>query len=480
MRVGAVLALVALVCLGCGGDDAGGDCDLGALRSELAGASPGATVAMGACVARGELLVPAGVSLVGSEGSAVDVSDGVGVRLEPSMDAASPTTVRGVDVHANGRVGILARGEGHVSIVGLTVSATRGYAVGVEAATAIALDGVTLQGTVTADNASDEAFVTPDAATMPTYGLVLLGVGTAAIDRTYVSGFAEFGAVVLDTTTDGTMAPPTNVTWTEGKVSDTLGTGLYFGGAVSTLTDVEVLTTHRGLRGTPTYGAFFTGDASDVTTVRLRVCDNADFGLLQEGGVAAHTDLEVTNNGTGGVAAGRAMGLSIGGSSSILSNNGAFNVLVRDSRNVTLRDAEISSAISVPSSLASSRSLGDGVQLVQSFENILLENLVIRDNPRAALIVDVGTDGGAGITFTNVMVHSREATLGVGGGMVDTTTWTLAPVAPDGTWDAGIVRDATAMMVDVGWTESLPVAGILTPTMIARPEGVAGILTPTM
>jgi hypothetical protein len=267
------------------------------------------------------------------------------------------------------------------------------------------------------------------------------------------------------------------LTWTAGSVTDTLGTGIYLSGTTASLEDLEVMNTHDGLRGAPTYGAVFTGD-STVTSLRLRVCDNAGFGLLHEGGGGHHTDLELTNNGTGGLAAGSTMSLELDGGDSFLSGNAAFNILVRDSRNVILRDLEIAGAIELPSSLGPM--LGDGIQLVGTWENVLFENLVVRDNQRVAIAVDLGPDGGMGITFTNVMVHSYMAEPGAIGGTVDTTTWQLTPSPPDGTWDAGITRDATSTTADAAFSEMLPVAGIITPSMIARPEGIAGIITPSM
>ena len=469
---------ISIAAMGCGGGDDAGSCDASALMAELAAASSGDTVQVGQCALTGSFTVPPGVTLSGAAGSVLRADDGVVVKLEPSPDPATPTTLSSVTIEADGRVGVLSRGAGAVSVRGVTMMASRGYGIAIESATTATLEDVTLTGPVTADNSADDVFLTADPATMATFGVILLAAGTVEMTRVEVIGFAEFGVAALDQTADG-MPPAVrpSLAWSVGGARETLGTGLYVAGSDVALLDVELMSTFRGLRGTAAYGAVFAGESA-VTSMRLVVCDNDGFGLLHEGGTAHHTDLSLTNNGEGGLAAGSAMSLELDGGDSILSENGGFNVLIRDSSNVALRDLLVERAIRSPTALGPE--LGDGIQLIGTYDNVVLENLVIRDNERVALTVDIGPAMGEGITFTNVMVHSYMAELGAIGGTVDTATWELVPVAPDGAWDAGITRDSSSLMADAAFATRLAVAGIITPSMIARPDGIAGIITPSM
>lgn len=479
MRVAMCVGSVAMVlaAVGCGGDDDPESCDAAGLVAELGAASAGDTVQAKACTYTGSFTVPPGVTLAGEPGAVLRADDGVVVTLEPSTDPATPTTLASIAIEADGRVGVLSRGAGSVTLRGVTMTASRGYGVAIEAATTVVLEDVTLTGPVTPDNEADDAFLTPDPETMATFGLILLAPETVEMTRVEVIGFAEFGVAVLDQTADGTAAVARpSIAWISGAARQTLGTGVYVAGSDAYITDVEVMSTFRGLRGTPAYGGVFT-DGSAVTTMRLLVCENDGFGLLHEGGSVHHTDLSLTDNGEGGIAVGSAMSLSLDGGDSVMSGNGGFNVLIRDSLDVELRDLTVERAMRIPSALGPE--LGDGIQILGSYDAVL-ENLVIRDNERVALTVDIGPDMGAGITFTNVMVHSYMAELGAVGGTVDAATSELVPVEPDGVWDAGIMRDASALSVDMSFVSRLAIAGIITPTMIARPQGLTGIITPTM
>jgi hypothetical protein len=477
MWVGVVLLSIAAT--GCKDDDAAGSCDASALMAELATASAGDTVQVGECTLTGSFTVPSGVTLAGGAGSVLRADEGVVVKLEPSPDPAAPTTLSSLAIEADGRVGVLSRGAGNVVVRGVTMTASRGYGIAIESATSAVLEDVTLAGPVTADNAADDAFLTADPETMATFGLILLAAEMVEMARVEVNGFAEFGVAVLDQTADGMPAGARpSVVWSGGGAKETLGTGLYVAGSDAAIENVDIMSTFRGLRGTPAYGAVFT-DESAVTSVRLVVCDNDGFGLLHEGGTAHHTDLSLTDNGEGGLAAGSAMSLELDGGDSVMSGNAGFNVLIRDSSNVALRDLLVERAVRSPTSLGRDLELGDGIQLLGSYDAVL-ENLVIRDNERVALTVDIGPDMGAGITFTNVMVHSYMAELGAVGGTVDAATMELVPVEPDGVWDAGIMRDSSALSADMSFLSRLAIAGIVTPSMIARPAGLTGIVTPSM
>ncbi len=475
------LALVAA--LGCRDEDEGNSlCDADGLAAALAAAGPGDTVQMGSCTITGTFTVPPGVTLAGSEGSVIAADGDVAVRLEPSPD--TPTTLRDLSVQSALRVGVLARGAGGVAVQRVAVVAERGYALGAESLTSIALESVDLAGPVTADNADSETFVTPDPDVAATFGLVLLGVARADLSDVDVSGFAEFGVTVLDRDSTGATVPPTTLTWTQGTVVDTLGTATYFSGGSIELTDVTVMRTHRGLRGLPTYGAVFTGEAA-VTSTRLSVCDGSDFGILHEGGTGDHTDLEVTHNGSGGLMAGATQMLRISGPGSSLYANGAVNVLVLDARDVMMRDAQIGGALLKASNLRAGTlgdtiDLGDGIQLLGTYENVILEDVTLTDNERAGLVVDVGMDGGAGITFTNVSVNGSGSMLGAIGGTVDAPSGQLVPAAVGGGWDTGISRLGATAANDGAWAGNLDIAGIIGPSMISRPDGATSIIGPSM
>lgn len=481
MARGVVAVLIAACAIGCGGED-DAPCDSAALASALAAAGPGDTVNVGACRVTGSFMVPNGVTLAGTEGSVIVADTGVGVRLDAGAAGGPATVVRDLTIESSARVGVLAMGAGPVTIRNVTVLAQRGFGVGIEGSSSATIEDVTVEGPVTEANQNDAVFLTPAPDATATYGIALLAVGNASLARITVRGLAQFGVAILDRTSSGTTAPGTVLTWGTGSISDTLGTGLYVSGGTSTLTDLQITRTLRGLRGTPTYGAVFTGGA-DVTTVRLRVCDGSDYGILQEGGSAQHTELEVCGNATGGLMIADAVQIQIDGSSRLL-DNGAINALLLRSRNVTFRDVDLSRAVLTPAFLKSETStlpimLGDGLQLIGTYENVVLENVTLTDNQRAGLVVDLGAVGTPPPTFTAVTVSGTGTQLGAIGGTVDAMTVQLAPVAPGSGWDIGITRAGATLANDSALMSSLDVAGIIGPSMISRPNA-GEIIGPSM
>ncbi len=264
------------------------------------------------------------------------------------------------------------------------------------------------------------------------------------------------------------------------RIADTLGTGLYVSGGTASLTDVEILSTYHGLRDTPAHGAVFTHGAA-VTTLRLRISDGADYGVLQEGGTASHTDLLLTGNQTGGLMVGMADKLEVQGIS-VLDDNGAVNALVLGSHDVTFRNAHLDDAAITPSFLGSDGQLtpvdlGDGLQLIDD-DGVVLDGDTLAGNGRAGIVLGMTTSAPA--TFTGVTVTGSGPCLGAVGGMLDTTTHRIAPMVPGSGWDTGITRLGDVVSNDAALTHPFDVAGIVGPSMIARPDGAAAIVGPSM
>lgn len=417
-------------------------CDALALIEALSEASSGDTVEVGACRITASLTVPAGVTLLGQGQAVTTIVAPAGETAITLTPGTTATQLRQLSVEADA-TGIIARGSGAASVTDVTVRSTGDIAMGVEALTDFSLSSVHLVGPLDVG-----APVTIDMA--ETHGLVVVDVASADLDNVNVSGFTEFGAILVESTT----------VWTTGSLSDNVSTGLLVHGGSLTLSHVDISATRQGYGLTPPYGAVFSADA-DVTTTDLQVIGGEGVGLLHDATTAQHVDLVITDNDDAGVWIQQSNGVSVSGSNSLLSDNRLAAIVVVDSSNITFSDATIETTGLVSRvSGTSTVEVGDGIELVRATDSITLQNLTLSNNERIGLLVELGSGSMTGIEITDVTIEGTGSQLGA--------------VAQGGTvadgWDSGISRDSDVAANDDAFTGTLDVVGLVGPNDLPAPN----------
>jgi hypothetical protein len=516
------------VCLAaCNGDDDGAPtqplCDATDVASALFEARSGDTVMLGTCTIEADLVVPGGVSLVGSgvdRTRIVGLVAGIAVDVVPGDEA--PTTVADLTIEARGVVGLRSDGPGRIAIERVRVEAFAGLALGVLGANEVVLREVDLVGPITTDNAGDALFiqVTPTTEDPPagpcdgvevcepgelqtvvcpscgdvqqvcnecgdwvtvaaTYGLALEAVEVATLESVNLRGFASFAAVLRDHGAEGPIVPGVH-SWTGGSISQNLGVGLYATGDVTLdLDGVEITETLRGLRPVPSTGAVVV-EGVTLTSTSLVLSDNDDYGVVQSESTASHTGLEASNNGNAALWVGASDGFVVDGGT--ISGNRFSGIVAVDSSGVDLRNLVVSDTRSHSQNVGlwGAVRIGDGIQLTRTTERVSLAHVELTGNERVGLLVDLGALETSPIELDDVTVDALDqescefgACFGAIAGTTDPDTRAFTPGGPAG-WDEGITREGAAIDNDplaagaidyVGSVtpEELPVVGIVTP-----------------
>lgn len=476
--------VLALITVGALGGCEAGTCSASGLSAALGAASPGDVVEVGRCRVEGAFVVPAGVTLRGSANETVLASDH---PMALVVELADGARLEALHVEADGRAGVVTRGDATLSDV--SIDAIHGLGVYVGGG-AVTLERVSIVGPVTAANAGEDRWIrvapSPSAAGCsaascecddgavdeanqqvcvagswktwaPTIGLYASGA-TLTLDEVSIAGIAEVGLIADEST----------LAWTSGSVRDVIGTGVLLRGGVASITDVTIERVVSGLRGVPSYGLINT-DENDLTTERLAIAGGERFGLLQLQATGAHAELSVRDHGDVGVWVASSDRFELEGGS-VIAGSGFAGVVVSESSGVTLDGAIVENTATVRRSVGTFglQEIGDGVQLTGSYDAVRLANLTIRGNERAGLLVDAAP----GVTFASVTVDAAGAAFGALAGGRDVARGVLTLASPAG-WDTGITRTGAALAND-------PIAPAELDLIVTTPDvaGALGIIAP--
>ena len=448
-----VLALLAASGCGGGGGKAAEICDAAELTEALGKAEPGDVVKLGSCRIEGTFTVPAGVTL---EGAGLGASIIAGEGDQPVLKVvtgAEPVRLAGVSIESNTPAGILVKGGGEAAIERVGVKATRGIGIGAEELRSLTLSEVALEGPVNADNAN--SFM-PDvtAQDTATHGLVLVRVESASISNVTASGFAAFGALLVESTT----------TWQGGGVSGNMGTGLMVHAGSATLEGLEMCRTLQGMRFIPSYGGVFVAGAS-VETTGVEVCEGDGYGLLHDRVSARHVDLVARDNGDAAVWAQKCPSFELSGEGAQISGNRFAGVVLVETENAMVSGASIdANEITVRVfDETGAVEVGDGVQVVRPKGPVILENLSFSNNERAGILLDLGGGSMDDVTLDAVTV--------------DGTGDQLGALAQDGTipegWDLGVTRTGATVVNDAALVGSLPIVGVVSTNSVPDASGIS-------
>ncbi len=491
-------ALASLSLFACGGG--GPYCDRAGAEAALMGASPGDTVELGACEIEGPLRVPPGVTLAGTDGTVVVAPIESGAIVALGGSDAAPTVVRDLRVRVEGRIGILLRGGGTAEVQRVAVEARRGIALGASELASLELTDVSLEGPVTADDADDPRWLrvlpapvepaecpgcecapgTYDAAEdrvcdaagrfatwTATHGLVLTRIVTAALSNVDVHGFAEWGALFTESAVD----------WRGGAVEDTIGVGIRQVGGTLGFADLTVAHTHAGLRGDRPYGVIVS-DGGGLYGDRMRVHDNDRYGILVAGARGRITDLVATDNGDAALWIAESTSFGLDGVATRVADNDFAGVVVLASSDVVLAEGAIDRTRTVerPVGAIGLVRVGDGVQIADTRGNVELRDLVLEDNERAGLVLDLGASGVGDAAFARVTVNGTGAQLGAIAGR-PSAAGQLTVELPAG-WDTGIVREGATGANDAAFAGTIQIVPEPLPGALPDPGEVLGVVAP--
>lgn len=442
------IVLAVLATAACGGDPV---CDLAAATAAFA---EGGTVDLGACRIDGDLVVPAGVTL---RGLGPDQTTIAGSGVDPAVTLQAGAALVGVTVVSPGPVAVLGRGAGRFRLEGVRVEASLGVGIGFEDATSVELVDVQAQGPVNASNVN--ALPSGDVTPMQSasHGVVIVDVASAAFDRVSSAGFAEFGALIINS----------GLQWRGGGASDNRGVGIMVEGGTATLDGLSLCRTMRGIKLRPTYAGVFTNGAT-VTSTRLEVCDGDGDGLLHHRSTGLHVDLTAEDNGGAAVWTQASSGLEVSGR---IAGNRFGGVVAVDARDVVLRDAQIIGTRSGVRFQEGRTTVepGDGVQLVRSTAGARLQAVSLQGNERVGLLLELDAPVPSGL-FDRVEVSA-------------TTADQLGAVAQGAMvpadWDTGVQRDAMTTAADAMFVGQLEIVGIVGPCFrpVADQLGATGLAT---
>lgn len=448
-KLAALCAAVVVASCGCGdGDPVADICDAGSLERALSAASSGDVVEVGACRIEGQFRVPAGVTLRGRGIAMTTLASTSGdvVTLSPGELGAS---LEDVSVESGATIGVVARGAGEIAVRRVRVSASRGYGIGAEDVTAVTMLDVVVTGPVTADTLASLP-ATPTRETIATRGIVLLRATRATLTDVAATGFAQSGLYV----------DAGRLEWRGGGASGNYGVGALVYGADAVLTDLDLGgTLQRG--GEDTFAAVIANGASVVAT-GLDVSSNGAFGILQSDASATYESLAANGNGGPALWIQRCERAEVTGNSVLRDNELAAIVAVQSSgvhlSGATIADTRTSVAVGEGGRRIE---LGDGVHLLDSVSDIVLDALRLEGNPRVGVLIDGGGRAIDDVTLSDVSVAGEGDALGV--------IAQASIVGPD--WDVGVSRDAVTAANDGVFTGVLDVVSIVGPDWTPPPDG---------
>ncbi|MFO0757863.1 MAG: hypothetical protein U0359_15310 [Byssovorax sp.] len=446
-----------------------------AIRSKIEGASKGDIIKLDACTLEGPLDVPAGVTIVGlGQGQSwIEAKAGTfGLHVLPGE---GKTHLSGLSLTSSGNAAIVAKGAVDLAIDDVEVVLQRGLGVAIDGATSLSLKNVSVNGGVTPRSAREfPADVQPKEA--PTHGIVVLNTATVVLDATTVTGLADYGALFLDS----------NLTWTGGSASQTLGTGLFVHGGSAKLESVSLCSAFPGNRKVPAYNGVFEGGAQ-VSSKGLQVCDGFGMGLLHVGANGVHNDITATGNHGPAIWVQAADSFELGGATNLVEGNRFAGMVFVDVAKVHVSNTKVSNTALATRTLGPAGKgieLGDGVQLVRSGTDTVFNSVSFTGNAHTGLQVDLGPYDPMSplvhLTWTSVTAESTGAAFGA-----------ICQGSPDGTeeiwgpgtynWDKGITRSGAAAINDGLLIDPNDLVGLIdpndrpSPTSLLKGEGLASL-----
>ena len=418
--------------------------DTTALQARLDRAAPGETVTIGSCTFTGPIRVPRGIELLGSGSKSTTIVASPGENALILTPDSKGTSIRNLTIRSEGCSGIVVRGEGHVSITDVDLHAQRGVGIAVEDTTQISMKRLSVVGPITSENADTTIAPHPPfrcgSSSLATHGIVLVDIPSASLSDVDIEGFAAFGFLSLRS----------SIEWEAGTISTTLGAGIEIWGGEATLHDLTLSGIRDGQGAIESFGGAFGGGAI-IRTQNVLVEDGDSFGFFHDESSAVHENLVARNNRFAAIWVQRTDSFVLRGSTR-LENNGFAGVAALDSRGILLQTTTInqtSEAIRV-SGIRTIRA-ADGIHMVNS--EGLLQDIILRDNERTGLLLDLANASTSTVTLGNISVEASGTSLGA--------------IAQNGRlesgWDENITRLGDTASNDASFSGTLSIADAVGP-----------------
>jgi len=433
--------------------------DAEGLRAALGDAASGDVIVVAAGSYEGPFDVRPGVTVEGQGVGLTTVvapADLTAITLQPG--ASEPTGLRNLTVIAAGRWAVSARGPGEVSLedVDLSVPA-RGAGFGAEGVTALTLRRVRATGPV---QSTDMPGATPSTSETGTHGVDVFDVGSALFDEVSIRGFAVVGSLLVRST----------VVWQGGSIRETAGAGLFALGGTTSLMGTEIQGVFAPSPGQPTFGVIGLGSA-ELNTIDATVADSEGRGLFLGTASGTHSGLTLMGNQRAGLWMQNVSDFSAVDTTAM--GNGVAGVVVRMSSNVsfdglTVGDTQTRRTTNLA---GSDIMVGDGLQIIDSLTDLVLQNASVMNNGRVGLLLDAMESDLSSTTLEDIVIEGTGSQLGA----------VMQGASVPG-WDDGITRMGETAINDEALTADLDLVGVVAPADLplsgAATAGIEEVVAP--
>ncbi len=418
-------------------------CDPAELTSALAGTVPGDIVEIGNCTIAGSFTVPAGVTLRGTsrtDSKLISLDRNPVLELQPGTPGPR---VESLSIESAARFGIRSDGLGTLVLHDLEVRATSGAAIAIKGADLVELSAVHLESQAISANSSGG---------VATHGLVLVSIQQTSLDDVSINGFGEVGALFV----------LSEVTWNSGNADANRAAGVIVEGGSAAFTDLSISRTITKLSPMRSWAGVFHAGAT-VNTNALSLQDNEAYGVLHKNTAeVTHLATSGNNNQNGALWMSEVPNITIDAGS--FDQNQFAAIIAHRTSNLTLSNTTISNTRSVSRILEieGNITIGDGLQLKESTTAIDIDQLTLRNNEHAGMLIDLGGAGTtAAIDISQTLIEVASAAA-------------FGAVAQNGAvlpgWDANINRSNYDPARDL--TSGLPAVGAVGPCEFPAPTGL--------
>jgi hypothetical protein len=425
------------------------------VAERLSRAAAGETVRVGTCELSGPIVVPAGVHLQGAGADLTILSGSNMPEVLVLTPGETPTRVSDLAVMGEGScLAVAAEGNGQIALERLEIDVSTGVAMGIQGLSGATLDDVNLRGTLrpeTIDRATAPTMTAGcDVTAGATHGLVVVDSEQVVLRQVSSTGFASFGALLLESSSE----------WTGGEVSTNLHVGLEVWGGNALVEDVAVRDTRQGVSAIEVFGAVFAGGV-DVESRGFAVSESDGFGIIHDNAVGAHDGLVVRDNYFVGLWSQKGASQELTGATTEFEGNGFSGLAFVDSTGVSIQGGAVRGTIErVRIEEAQTVRAADGVHLVNSTG--ALSNLDLSNHGRVGLVLDLEGASTGVVSLESITVSATGTSLGA--------------IAQNGIiepgWDDGVTRLGDTEGNDASFADTLPVAGAVGPPCFPPVESI--------
>ena len=338
---------------------------------------------------KGSFNIPAGVILLGEDKDKTILESNNSNPVLTINTSNELSKIKNLTINAGKEVGIKTTGTGKLAIENLKIVAKGVHGIAVKSLTEFTAQNIKITGNV---KRSSMNTITDNPTTRENYSstaITLSKVKNAELNNIESSGFAHSVVQIIDS----------NTRIIEGKISDSLGTGILISGQSNvTINDTIISKIHSGATSFG-YGIVVMDNAHLITN-NVDLNNNSLAGMLVDHATGYHTNLFVDNNINRGIwmqfcekRAGFNSDLAVifDGQSTTFSNNKGVSLGAYKSNGVSINAATISDTgkltMTAQGTETVTEKIGDGIEIISSTD-IKIKDTVIFNSERVGAIVE--------------------------------------------------------------------------------------------